>query len=94
MVLQHLKSCEDTRFFLLKPQVCNRGFYCGEETGESLTDFILKEKTEEAKRLLRYSDKSLTVIGSYLGFSLSSHFSCVFKKYAGCSPREYRERYT
>lgn len=26
-----------------------------EETGESLTDFILKEKTEEAKRLLRQS---------------------------------------
>ena len=39
-----MKGCEDTRFFLLKPQVCNRGFYCGEETGESLTDFILKEK--------------------------------------------------
>ena len=44
VALQHLKSCEDTRFFLLKPQVCNRGFYCGKETGESLTDFILKEK--------------------------------------------------
>ena len=42
---------------------------------ENIADFILKEKTEEAKRLLRYSDKSLTVIGSYLGFSLSSHFS-------------------
>lgn len=33
-----------------------------EETGMSLTDFILKEKTEEAKRLLRYSDKSLSAI--------------------------------
>ena len=50
-----------------------------EETGETLTDFILKEKTEEAKRLLRYSDKSLTAIGSYLGFSSASHFSRVFK---------------
>ena len=28
-----------------------------EDTGESLTDFVLKEKTEEAKRLIRYSDK-------------------------------------
>ena len=65
-----------------------------EETGESLTDFILKEKTEEAKRLLRYSDKSLTAISNYLGFSSQSHFSRVFKKYASCTPGEYRERYT
>ena len=33
-----------------------------EETGESLTDFILKEKTEEAKRLLRYSDKTAPIL--------------------------------
>ncbi len=65
-----------------------------EETGESLTDFILKEKTEEAKRLLRYSDKSLTAISNYLGFSSQSHFSRVFKKYSNCTPREYREKYT
>ena len=93
VVLQHLKSCEDTRFFLLKPQVCNRGFYCGEETGESLTDFILKEKTEEAKRLLRYSDKSLTAIGSYLGFSSASHFPRVFKACVGSTRSEYRDKY-
>lgn len=65
-----------------------------EETGESLTDFILKEKTEEAKRLLRYSDKTLTAISNYLGFSSQSHFSRVFKKYASCTPGEYREKHT
>ena len=65
-----------------------------EEAGESLTDFILKEKTEEAKRLLRYSDKTLTAISNYLGFSSQSHFSRVFKKYALCTPGEYREKYT
>lgn len=65
-----------------------------EETGETLTDFILKEKTEEAKRLLRYSDKSFTAIGSYLGFSSVGHFSQVFKRYAGQTPTEYREKYS
>lgn len=65
-----------------------------EETGETLTDFILKEKTEEAKRLLRYSDKSFTAIGSYLGFSSLGHFSQVFKKYTGRTPTEYRDKYT
>lgn len=63
-----------------------------EDTGENIADFILREKTEEAKRLLRYSDKSLTAIASYLGFSSPSHFSRVFKTYVGSTPREYREK--
>ncbi len=61
------------------------------ETGETLTDFILREKTEEAKRLLRYSDKSAAAIAAYLGFSSHSHFIRVFKKYAGVTPNEWRE---
>ena len=64
-----------------------------EETGLSLTNFILKEKTEEAKRLLCYSEKSLLNISNYLGFSSQSHFSRVFKKYSGYSPGEYRDKY-
>ena len=64
-----------------------------EESGETLTNFILKEKTEEAKRFLRYSDKSLTAIGLYLGFSSQSHFSRVFRKYTALSPREYRQKH-
>ena len=60
----------------------------------TLTDFILGEKIEEAKRLLRYSDKSLTLIADYLGFSSQSHFTRIFKKYRGQTPREYRENST
>ncbi len=63
------------------------------DTGENIADFVLKEKTEEAKRLLRYSDKSLTAIGSYLGFSSAGHFSRVFKTYVGTTPSEYREKH-
>ena len=64
------------------------------ETGMTLTDFILNEKTEEAKRLLRYTDKSLSSIASYLGFSSQSHFARVFKKYSGRTPGEYKEKYS
>ncbi|MBQ9045006.1 MAG: helix-turn-helix domain-containing protein [Oscillospiraceae bacterium] len=64
------------------------------ETGQTLTDFILNEKTEEAKRLLRYTDKTGTAIAAYLGFSSLGHFSRVFKKYAGRTPTEYREKYS
>lgn len=64
------------------------------ETGVSLTDFILGEKTEEAKRLLRYSDKSASAIAAYLGFSSQGHFCKVFKTYAGLTPNEYREKHS
>lgn len=76
--------------FLSRPYLSRR---FKAETGENLTDFILKEKTEEAKRLLRYSDKSLTAISNYLGFSSPSHFSRVFRKYASMNPGEYRQKY-
>ncbi len=62
------------------------------ETGMTLTDFILNEKTEEAKRLLRYSDKTASAISNYLGFSSHSHFVRVFRKYAGMTPNEYQEQ--
>ena len=61
------------------------------EAGVNLTDFIMQEKIEEAKRLLRYSDKTSLVISSYLGFASQSHFSKVFKKFTGKTPNEYRE---
>lgn len=64
------------------------------ETNENLIDFILKEKTEEAQRLLRYTDKPVSAISAYLAFSSQSHFSRVFKKYAGCLPNEYRKRHS
>ena len=64
-----------------------------EETGQTLTDFILCEKAEEAKRLLRYTDKTPAAIAVYLGFSSQSHFSRVFKKYAAQTPVEFREKH-
>lgn len=78
-------------FYMSRPYLSSK---FKEEAGETLTDFILKEKTEEAKRLLRYSDKNATAIASYLGFSSLGHFSQVFKRYTGQTPTEYRERYT
>ena len=60
------------------------------ETGMTLTDFVLKEKIEEGKRLLRYTDKSISAIATYLGFSSQGHFANAFRKYADCPPNEYR----
>ena len=63
-----------------------------EETGMTLTDFILTRKCEEASHLLEFTDKSLTAIANYLGFSSQSHFTRVFGKYMGIPPSEYRKQ--
>ena len=63
------------------------------ETGENLSDFILKQKIEEAKKLLRYSDKTLAAISFYLGFSSQSHFTRTFKKITDLTPNEYRDKH-
>ena len=77
-------------FSLSRPYLSTR---FKQDTGMTLTDFILNEKTEEARRLIRYTNKSLTAISVYLGFSSQSHFIRVFRKYAGSNPGEYVEKY-
>ena len=64
-----------------------------QETGMTLSEYVLHEKTEEAKRLLRYSDRSAAAIGAFLGFSSHGHFIRVFKKATGLTPGEYREKH-
>ena len=63
-----------------------------QEAGIPLAAFIRNEKIEESKRLLRYTDKSTSVIAAYLGFSGQGHFSKVFKEITGMTPGEYREK--
>ena len=61
------------------------------QTGMNISDYVMTQKIDEAKRLLRYSEKSFTAIATYLGFSSQSHFTKVFKKYTDTTPFEYRQ---
>lgn len=64
------------------------------ETGMNLTEYIHYIKISEAKHLLIHTDKSLLMIGNYLGYSSQSHFTKIFKKLTGISPIEYRQKYS
>ena len=61
-------------------------------TGTSPISYLIKLRIEEASRLLRTSDRSVTEIGFDVGFSDSNYFSRQFRKLQGESPREYRKR--
>ncbi len=63
-----------------------------QEAGIPLAAYIRNEQTEEAKRLLRYTDKSISSIALFLGFSSQGHFSKVFKEITSMTPGEYREK--
>ncbi len=77
-------------FYMSRPYLSAR---FRQETGMTLSEYVLHEKTEEAKRLLHYSDRSAAAIGAYLGFSSHRHFIRVFKKATGLTPGEYREKH-
>lgn len=61
------------------------------EAGINLSTYITQQKIDEAKRLLRYSDKTFSSISLYLGFSSQSHFTKVFKDFTELTPSEYRQ---
>ena len=59
-------------------------------TGINLSDYISELKVNEARDLLKYTDKSFIEISNYLGFSSQSYFIRIFKKITGATPKEYR----
>lgn len=62
------------------------------QTGMNLSDFIRMKKIQEAQELLYETNQSLVTISDYLGFSSQSHFTRLFKKVTGVTPKEYRDK--
>ena len=63
-----------------------------QELGSTIGAYITDCKLREAKSLLRYTDKSLSEISSYLCFSSQAYFQNVFKRHTGLTPSEYRSK--
>lgn len=62
------------------------------ETGTSVSSYIRSRKLLAAKHLLTYESYSCTDIAEYLGFSHESHFSALFAKEEGITPKQYRKK--
>ena len=54
-------------------------------------DFLLHYRIQKSLPLLCSSDLSVTEIAGSVGFSGSSYYSEVFRKFMQCSPTEYRK---
>ena len=60
------------------------------ETGIGFSRYVLSQKIKESKRLLRYSNYSLSEISGILGFSSKSYFIQSFKKIENITPVDYK----
>jgi AraC-like DNA-binding protein len=60
------------------------------ETGIAVSDYIQRERIEEAKRLMDTPGITLSDIATRLHFNDQSYFTKVFKKFTGSTPRQFR----
>lgn len=60
------------------------------ETGMPIQTYIINEKLEEAKKLLAGTELAISEICSRLNFYDQSHFTKMFKKSTGMTPKRYR----
>ena len=64
-----------------------------EPQGDTLSDFILKERINKAKNLLATTESSVLEISERAGFQTKSHFYSAFKKTTGFTPSQYRQEF-
>jgi AraC family transcriptional regulator len=59
-------------------------------TGLRPHEFVLRRRVQQAEELLRNSRMAIVEIALTVGFQTQPHFTTVFKRFAGCTPRQWR----
>jgi len=75
-------------FFINKYYLCH---IFKEVTGMSITEFIIRKRLAEAKKLLKYTDYNITEISVMVGFNSVSRFISLFKERFEQTPKAFRE---
>lgn len=73
----------------LSPAHLSRTFK--QKTGVGIVDYIHRLRCEEACRMLRLTDKSISRIALDVGYDELAYFSRCFRKQIGYAPRAYRQ---
>ncbi len=74
----------------LSPKYLSR--YFRQKTGRSFRDYKVDLKVKEAEKLLLGTGRSVAEIAEKLGYANVESFSRIFKKRAGASPSDFRNR--
>ena len=60
-------------------------------TGMTFTEYLNRFRIQKAVEILNDENTSSPEVGYLCGFSTPKYFRDVFRKYVGCTPKEYRE---
>lgn len=63
-----------------------------ETTGQSIEDYLISVRINEARRLLHETDLPIIYIAQSVGYEQYPAFFKMFKQHTGISPKEYRKR--
>jgi AraC family transcriptional regulator len=63
-----------------------------QSTGLAPHQYIVQCRVEKAKELLKHTNLSITQIALEIGYGSQSHFTSLFKRLTGVTPKEYRNR--
>lgn len=62
-------------------------------TGETPHQFVLRQRIERAKEILRMADAPVNIAAVACGFKSQQHFARVFRQMSGFTPTEYRREF-
>lgn len=62
-----------------------------QNTGYSPTDYIIKQRIQNSKYLLKCTNLPISHVSQECGFSSESQFCCMFKKKVGQTPKTFRK---
>ncbi|MBQ9062158.1 MAG: helix-turn-helix transcriptional regulator [Eubacterium sp.] len=62
-------------------------------TGYTINEYIISKRMGEAERLLIYEDDEIKDVAAQCGYDDLQYFYRIFKRYANCTPAEFRSRY-
>lgn len=85
---QNLTVKEVAEYISLNPEYFTRLFK--KETGSNIKDYIIACKMAAAKEYLVNSNLPISMVAMELGYSNFSHFTQMFKRSEGVTPKEYR----
>jgi two-component system response regulator YesN len=72
----------------------SKNYFCSlfkQETGENFLNYVTKIKMQRAKYLLKEKNMRIYEVCNYLGYTDTTYFTKLFKKYIGMTPNDYKK---